>query len=210
MKKKINTWLPIFPGFYGTLFESDNEGAEIDEINRQRSEKGMDEITYDDCEWDYKEYNKNVCENCVDFVEEQLNDIEIDNSIIFQSLYSPKYYNFSNDSINIEIEVDVDQIKQYINRDHQTFQEWMRHIKERYTSCDGFISFKSNDGKYWFDSLLEDESEQAHTIGRALEFILINEGVDSSDMYNYSCDQGNAYVYATNYDELINGETINQ
>ena len=49
--KKIETYLPLFPGFYGTIFEP-YEDSEIDCINEVRKEKGLDEIRCSDRDWE--------------------------------------------------------------------------------------------------------------------------------------------------------------
>ena len=56
---KTETFLPVFKGFYGSIFEPD-ETNEIDYINELRAEKELPEIDYDDCKFNYSEYYKDV------------------------------------------------------------------------------------------------------------------------------------------------------
>ncbi len=192
--KKIETFLPLFPGFYGTIFEP-YEDSEIEYINDLRKDKGLDEIGWEDCEWDYKDYRERVAKNVVDFVEWELKEMGL--KFTYQEIKSPQFYNFSNDSINIEIEVkDMDKIIQYLNENEDEFRQ---HIKERYTSCDGFSSYHSNNSDDWIDDL-KSEVTLSHKLGATLEFILINEDVTTMDMYE-GCN-GECYINATNFDEL--------
>tara|TARA_Y100001937_G_C7014084_1_gene282336 strand:+ start:21 stop:629 length:609 start_codon:yes stop_codon:yes gene_type:complete len=192
--KKIETFLPLFPGFYGTIFEP-YEDSEIEHINDLRNDKGLDDIGYDDCEWNYDDYNERVAERCVDFVEWELKEMEL--KFTYQGIQSPRFYNYSNDSINVEIELkDMDKIIQYLNENEDEFRQ---HIKERYTSCSGFISHYSNNSDDWIDDL-KSEVTLSHKLGAILEFILINEGVTTMNMYEHCI--GECYIYATNFDEL--------
>ena len=101
---RIETYLPMFPGFYGTIFEGDNEDDEISDINSQRKDKGMPEITYEDCEWNYPEYHVTVSEEVTESIQNKLKEV-LECRIIFhyQKLVSPKEYNFGNDAVDIEV-----------------------------------------------------------------------------------------------------------
>ena len=63
----IKTYLPVFPGFYNTIFEAD-ESNEISDINEIRRAQGWEAITYDQCKFDYEEYNKKVCEEACNYI----------------------------------------------------------------------------------------------------------------------------------------------
>ena len=66
----FKTFLPVFPGFYSTIFESNGEDQEIDEINNLRTEKGLEPITFDDCDFNYAEYENEVSKECTNFIEQ--------------------------------------------------------------------------------------------------------------------------------------------
>ena len=192
--KKIETFLLLFPGFYGTIFEP-YEDSEIDYINEVRNDKGLDEIEWGDCDWDYDDYRERVAESIVGFVEWELKQMGL--KFTYQEIESPKFYNFSNDSINVEVEVEsMDKIIQYLNENEDEFRQ---HIKERYTSRDGFISYHSSNSNDWIDDL-KSEVTLAHKLGATLEFILINEGVTIDQMYEDCSSE--CFVYARNFDEL--------
>ena len=201
-KLKIDTFLPIFPGFYGTIFEASNEECEIEEINRIRLEKGLEEITFDDVVFDYEEHNNSVAKGCVNFIEKELNTIFKNKlEITFEKLVSPKYYNYSNDSINISIDIDKKLIKEIKNYLTENIEEFESYLVDRYKSCSGFISFYSHDPNVWIKEYMEQIEENEHILGAVLNFILLNEDSDvEMDMYGSISDN---YVFATNFDELI-------
>ena len=192
--RKIETYLPLFPGFYGTIFEP-YEDSEIEYINDLRKDKGLDEIGWEDCEWDYKDYRERVAEYVVGFVEWELKQMGL--KFTYQSIQSPKFYNFSNDSINVEVGVEnMNKIIQYLNENEDEFRQ---HIKESYTSCDGFINHHSSSSDDWIDDL-KSEVTLSHKLGATLEFILINEGVTTMNMYEHCISE--CYINATNFNEL--------
>lgn len=198
---KTKTYLPVFPGFYSTIFEPDNEEMELDHINEIREEKQLPEITFDNCQWDYKSYFQEVSKSAVNAIEKQLNDVfdTKDIEIVFEALISPREYNFGNDSINIEINIEKELILNYLKENMPEFTE---HIKEKYTSCSGFISSHSNDAKDWINDI-KNEVELDHKLGATLNFILLNEGYDTEQLY-YDIER--PIVQALNYDELIGEE----
>jgi hypothetical protein len=205
MKTIIKTYLPVFTGFYNTLFECDNEDIEIDNINEKREEIGLDKIGYDDCDFNYKEYHISVANECVDGVEAKLKEVLGDGvTIKYESLYSPREYNFTNDSINVEIEFTKDihqKIIDILKDNEDSFKAW---VKEKHSSCDGFISWNSNNYKDWMNTItkLEDEEDNRieYKFGAILGFILeqVEEWSDE-DLYNAIPIP---LVEITNYNEL--------
>lgn len=203
MTTKINTYLPVFPGFYETIFQPDNEEYEIDEINQQRNEKGLPPIDYDNCEWDYKEYNENVSKEATVAIENALQGI-LGNGITieFESLQSPRYYNFSNDSINIEISLNEEAKQKIVSILKENEQKLKPYIKENYTSCDGFISHHSPYYEEWIEAIKTwDNDLLKHKLGAVLDFIL--QEVEEYDVYELYNDIETHWVYASNYYELI-------
>lgn len=165
----MKTYLPLFTGFYHTFFSMyfDNEVERtLEDLDKQ----------YEEVDFNYIEYELEVAKNCCDIVSEYLKEEGFENKITFESLYSPKYYNYSNDSINIDIDIDLEQIRDFLKANKEAFNQY---IKERYTSCSGFISHHSNNYKDWINELNENEE---HKIGACLEFILIELGYNSEDL----------------------------
>lgn len=178
---KTQTYLPIFPGFYGTIFEP-SESDEIEYVNQERTEKGLPELNSGDMEFDYDGYELECSKACVSAVETKLQELGLVRKIKFEKLVSPKEYNFANDSINVCIDWKVEETKTYL-LDHM--DDFRAHLKDRYTSCSGFISSYSAYPSDWLDDL-----NHCHKLGSALEFILINEGYDSEMLYYDAIDSG--------------------
>ncbi len=196
----IETYLPVFPGFYNTFFEPD-ETSEIEYINEQRMEKNLPEIGYDDCEWNYEEYNQEISKSAVNAIEAKLNEIGISIKILFQALHSPREYNFYSDTINVEMKITkigINDMRKYINNNKRAFSDY---LKVRYTSRSGFISSYSNDYDVWMGEYFRDLENHGHYLGAILDFILANE--EYSDYNLYEDCEGAGSVYAENYEQLI-------
>src|SRR5262245_24180379 len=97
---RTQTWLPVFSGFYNTIWEPDTT-REVEYINEQRYAKGLSPITDNDCFWDNKKYEQRIAEKVTTEVGEYLKEKGFVAGYKFESLSSPKEYNFRNDSINV-------------------------------------------------------------------------------------------------------------
>ena len=195
--KAIQTWLPVYSGNYGTVWEdAPNEECEVDWINEQRAERNLNPIEFDDIEFNYANFYKDLAELITDEIENELKNFVY--SIEFEKLQSPKEYNFTNDSIECEIKPKIKAIKEYISLN---FDEWSKYIEENYTSYDGFCSFHSSsskDGEWQIDRACKN----GHNLGSILNFIALNEGVDEWDIYDNVI--GNIGIEIKNYNQLIN------
>ena len=191
--EKVKTYLPVFPGFYSTIFEPD-ESLEISNINEEREQKGLSELGFDAFEFDYDGYKDQVCRSVTSVVERQLKDFVT--SIDFEELISPRFYNYSNDSINVIIKLsnkNVKAILSYLETNKETFAQYLR---DNYTSSSGFISHYDNDiARFMADSPLEHK----HKLGSILNFICESEGITQETLY-YGME---AYLSVKNYSELI-------
>jgi len=163
--KTIETYLPVFQGLYGTLLEFDDEEGIINSYNE---ENGTD-FNYDNFNWRYAPYNIEVAKECVTVVENLLKEHGIVKTIKFQELYSPREYNFSNDSINVEVKLNKKELVKYVKENIEAFETY---IKEHFTSCIGFSSFFTNNHLEWLKQLktwkFENETTQ---VGAILSFI---------------------------------------
>lgn len=186
---KVQTFLPVFNGFYNTLFENLIDNAAefaIDDYNEQNNTN----LVYDDFDFNFVSIQNEICKDAVSKIEEKLNEIGINCTIIYENLVSPKYYNFSNDSINIEI--NFKKFSQVIEILEQNFDSFTQYIKDNYTSRDGFISSHSSYASDWMEDLREDAKNEAHKVGAVLDFILQEiEEYKDEDLYYELCE--NAY-----------------
>lgn len=182
--KVYKTWLPLFPGFYGTRFEP-NEDWELEILEEKRG--SIEDIEWKEYDFDYDSYRKETAEECCCVVEDLLKE-HLECTITFEFISSPKYYNFSNDSINISVELDLETLKKLLE---DNFDEWKEHISETYTSRSRFISFYSNDAEDWWELLDEGAS---HCVGKALQFLIREESLDVDI----------PMVQLNNFEELLN------
>jgi secreted Zn-dependent insulinase-like peptidase len=98
----------------------------------------------------------------------------------FQDFVSPKFYNFSNDSVNVVYTTEsLDTLIKWIE-DNVT--EVANELKNRYTSRDGFISHHSTDVEEWIDDLYTD----SHKLGAVLDiYFSIEHDVDHVELEMY-------------------------
>lgn len=156
--KTTESFLPIFPGTYGTIFE--------------------------DIDWDQKD---EIGKTLVGVINDYICDLGI--TAEYQELISPRFYNFSNDSINV--------VYNYNSLD--TFIDWIvenresveKELKERYTSCDGFISYHSTDIEEW----IEDLETDSHKIGAMLGiYVMIERDYYEVEMEMYDKLSSNGMI----------------
>lgn len=157
---KYDTFCPLFPGFYNTVFEYNRESEDIEYYNEENGTN----LDYDDFNWDYKGYEERAAKSFIGNLESELTHL-LPIKIDFQDIYSPKEYNFRNDSINISVDINLDDLIQLVK---DRYEESEKYFKDKYTSCSGFISFHSNDIDDWInkDYIIENT---AHRVGALLD-----------------------------------------
>lgn len=171
---KVKTFLPVFDGFYNTFFECDSEEMLIQDYNIENNTN----YDYSDFNWNYEKYYNDTAKQCCSVIENLLKEAKIIKSIEFEKIVSPKYYNYSNDSINITVDIYVNNIKKFLNENFDAFESY---VKSKYTSCSGFTSFYSNDPHVWIKDLKSKKIfENNHQIGAILDFIC-NTIIDSEN-----------------------------
>jgi hypothetical protein len=158
--KNIKSYLPIFPGFYHTHFEADEECT---------IEDGK---TYEDYKWHHKEYKDNVSKACCDFIEEQLKEIlpKCNVKILFEEVRSPREYNFTTDAINCTYQGEnlVEEVTKYLN---ENIIDFTKYLNDNYESRSGFTSFHSTNTSIWLDEYLKSDN-LSHYMGACLEFVV--------------------------------------
>lgn len=179
--KTIKTFLPQFTGFYSTLFE-DIIDSEVDYIL-----EGEETYTTDNVEFDYKAFKEDISKQCVGVFEDAFNrDMHVKLSVSFESLFSPKFYNFENDSINVAISLNKEDFDAIISAIKENKTEISEQLKERYSSREGFSSFHSTDLDEWIEDLtleFENEEDCSHKWGAILEILSnVLDIIDEEDM----------------------------
>ena len=213
----METFAPIFSGFYGTYYElesdiyeivdnlfedySPNESFLIKEFLMRNYDKVVDE--------DNESYRKDVALAVCDFLSDTVSEVlNVKTEFVFENIHSPMYYNFSNDSINVRIDTDDTKFMEAIfNFVKNHIDEFKKYIKDNYTSCDGFISFYSNDYKEW----LKDEYNE-HEIGALIDFVLrTNDDNIEDEMLNYVFEniwQGSYITTNKHFEELLKDDRM--
>jgi len=175
--KTIETFLPVFNGFYGTLFESDS--AEESEL------RDLDKTSYE-VNFDYKEYMERVSIACVGAIQQYLLHDNIAVGIEFKELASPREYNFTNDTIWVELKISEDSfdyLMKYCFVDNA--KEFQEFLTREYASRSGFVSFVEDDIKQWESEFLQEESKYfGKCFGGLLNFYFENEGYTDADLQN--------------------------
>ena len=178
----VKTFLPAFPGFYNSLIDADFE------IENYLHDENLD---YDQIDFDFEKYKNHVAYYSCDFIERELKDFGV-LSILFENVYSPKYYNFETDSVNCEITIDTVKINEYI---YSNYNEFVDYLHNRYKSCSGFISSYSHYAADWInatDNFLNFNNCNEHYLGAILNFICENEAISGENLYSHIYE--NTYI----------------
>jgi len=201
---KLNTNLPGFYGYYSTIIEDYDTDSELQYINELRVENGLDELENDNDlifnnDTYFQEWNLKI----IDTVENFLIQFGMVKSIKFIKLHSPKFYNFENDKIEALVDVNVKNVKNYINENKEAFAVY---LENNFKSRSGFISFYEHDLNFWLEKMKSFSKLDHIEINAILDFILVNEDFDLiSECYN----SGDVpYILCTNIDELTQAEAV--
>ena len=180
---KTTILLPAFRGFYGSLFEDADTSSELQYINDCRVENGLEPLENDDTiDWDWEQYFVDISKVITDTVEKFLIDINMVKRIDFTKIISPREYNYVNDKIEATAELNVKEIKGYINANIDEFDKF---VKDNFTSRSGFWSFYSDDSIEWVRNMKKFKDLNDVEIQYILSFICMNEGFELEDeVYN--------------------------
>lgn len=194
--QKVESYLPIFPGFYGTIFGNEGSEEETQDIEGMLENAGVyqprelaERIANESSLYsvDYRTYESDYVKKMSDAIGDELaKHLRGFAGFEFQNMQSPREYNFYNDSGNV-LAILTDErlfraeLIRYIEANRPEFD---KHIKSRYTSCDGFISHYSNDPGQWIADIQSGIDEiEGHKIGRLLDFILECEDYTEDSLY---------------------------
>lgn len=178
--EKYDTFLPCFPGFYNSLLYSEEWIYEFARSYCAYEDWGFPQALLDcffshqrlgsefEPQFDFEGYSNECARLYCQKVGDELSGIIGPVNIKFQSIVSPKEYNFHTDSVNCEIEFDVEKVLAYCRSHYAKFAEY---LNDNYKSRDGFISFYSCNPEEW----LKEENWNHHKPGSLLQFILLNE-----------------------------------
>ena len=206
---KVNTWLPVFTGFYGTIFDSDSQDDFIQQdisdycyenkLSNNVKEKLNDEVfSSNEFSTGYKDYQDRVCKSVTATIEQELKELKVVKSIKMERLVSPREYNFSNDSINIEVVFTKKNIKEIKNIISDNMDKWRDYLKDHYSSYDGFMSFQDNypeSGEWQIDNIFKKGFKNQFTnTGAILNFICEINDIDEMVLIENNVDNNYLYI----------------
>ena len=171
---KVKSWLPIFSGFYESMWSFNEEDVAQYFLNDHFVDHNkMVDIIIDNT--DYDRYEEDIAKKLVNVVSDVYPFI-IESKFI--KLNRPEQYNFTTDSIDVEFEIDHDEFKILLFRNMSKFAKW---IKKKYTSCDGFLSLYPTNVEGWAQKTDRFNKLDGHYLGAIMEFMWM-ESIVSKEM----------------------------
>lgn len=131
-----NSSCKVFSGFYeSNLYNSDM----LYNFEREYLPKGF---CWEFVNGGFDKFCKETCEDWVDAMSDNFDENPLDMKLKYKSLWSPKYYNYSTDKINIEVDINLAKLKKFCWKDNR--DEFDEYLNKHWSSHDGFISFIPN------------------------------------------------------------------
>ena len=145
----------------------------------------------------WEDFKQLMVDKAKDAIVYALDDLGIPyTKIIMGGFHSPREYNFSTDWIEFELEMldnYVETIKANVRNDEESF---FRFAKERFGSCDGFISFYPYKKEEFY------ESEDTSFIVSMWIMYRMNEENDIEAYQQAYIDDVNEYAWGNGYMEM--------
>jgi hypothetical protein len=161
---KISTFLPIFSGFHDTLWD----------INLDNIREDDEEIEVDLDKVNFALYRVDVARNACKilpkyFPKSMIFDCEFEEVVMSKDLFQGP------DSINVTVNINVYELREYLYEHQETFQQFLTN---QFTSRDGFCSFVSNKFEDW-KAETKDFTDwlcvKPGRLGYTLQFVIDNE-----------------------------------
>lgn len=152
----------IFPGFYETMISGSTWLDDWVQSDRQSIEDN-DDLSEEDRKWyiaSWDEFEEKIenkhprfwttydnmvakkwCELLWDNIQ-RWNLSHIITSMEYDHLWSPAYYNFATDRLNLRLTANWDNLEEYIQYNLEDFEQY---LLDNWTSYDGFLSYVPND-----------------------------------------------------------------
>jgi len=177
----MKTKIP-FQGFYNSVhdmyIDDALESAYSDDHGNVDQEKFDDAFSKIDFKAVHEKYAKT-------YTEEFSKEFNI--KLKFSSLWSPKYYNYETDEIICEIE--LSEVERIFNETND--KNLRESIRDKFTSCSGFISHYKNDLDLWPKNLEEWDMNQVY----ALIDAYVNQECDFHDKEIYLVENTHEMIY---------------
>ena len=215
---KISMDIPFFPGFYETdLMNSDTSYWAIKEELEYYYQQDLlpehpeyEHLTEDDLDFRYSDYEKDVAEAFLEVWGNRAPE-DIVESVEFDAIDSPRYYNFRNDRLYAFVELKdgwEDVMRHFIASNYDWLQQ---RIHDDWTSYDGFMSFMDNDVDEWGEHLFNEHDERY--ISTMIAYMMYQENHEiRNDLVMSALEDiyAGSYVYITDEGQARLDEIIAQ
>ena len=187
----MNTTTPVktyllstipFAGFYETCHSEQLEQllnvSDYDFDNATDNEETPEQVQarYDAIEWTTEQ---NTYASCYSDCLSDATGI----TFVYESIHSPKSYNFVTDSIYVKIE--LNEVLKMFNKITHNSNLLENYIQENFTSCDGFSSFYSNDIQDWYAKPVHEYDH--NEVGAIIECYIVSLEL-ADNMYGLECE----------------------
>lgn len=200
-----NFWLIGFPGFYETSFSPRYDEYELRQMMEDNGFVGSDESEEKELEvvmdsFDYDRYCKEVCDDAAEYIMDRIfeNVKGLEDSVEYKniSIESPRWYNYSNDKLMIDLTIkDCDKFKEIATKYIKEHEEFVKqYIKDNNTAYDGYIPFYSNDLVEWFGQVFDDDT----ALSQLFDIMYLN-GDDARQCEDWMYEVVSEYVYENQF-----------
>lgn len=209
----ISVNLPMFPGFYSSMLDSEIDYTEEREAENfaEKDEEENENFPLESSDYselifdamDYGAVHQTLARDwCASFAHRFKRETGIEFAYEFEEMTSPREYNFTTDKVFVKV---APRTLRAILR--ATPEEALREaIEERHSSRSGFISFYSNDYDEWREQGLT--NWDYHQWGTVISAYCTAHGFDADDeAFSDMCDAGDFY---SAFDEGMNWEKFEE
>lgn len=196
-RNNVETFLPIFSGFYGSIWEDENFEGEAERFGLNDNFQFWEYVNYG-------EYREALAKRFCSIVEKELSDFV--ECIQYVGIDSPQYYNFTNDKIACIIRPKKEAVRKYI---YEHKAEFETYLVDHFKSRDGFISFHPytfDDWKEITKDFKDFSTDKGYIqLGSILNFICEVEKIDGENdvLYYGSDDISQNMFYTDSFYEIV-------
>jgi hypothetical protein len=202
MKAKLNSNLfPIISvAMYGTRLAPENmfQNSQIDDDKEEGYIHFDSEYFWDN--FDNSKYEEAIQDKAEYFLNGKIEAQGIVINIKTGSIYSPKFYNHSNDNIDLEVSYVKGQLLKFADDNAEAFDDFLH---KNFSSYDGFYSQTPNNYRDW---LVEFKNDVVQSIGAILTFVFLDEIEDYHNDFIDLCYESlfySEFIDYTQYDEEV-------